>query len=351
MVKWTRAGLVMALAVILTFVVAACGDKKADSKDQASGASSQTTEGAAASDASSKPSGEKVKVNIAINGGLSPLIIAQAKGFYEEAFSKLNAEISWSKFPSGPPLLESLVAGRVDLSFLGDGATIAGISNKLPFEVIGLNSEGKSGARLLVPPTSSIQKLEDVKGKTIGLPKGTVANVYLIKVLAAAGLSISDVNIINLQMEDAQAAFESGKLDGWVAWDPYITQNVNTGKARVIETDTEVLSPTSLIAHTKFAEEHPELVVEFLKVYKQTVDYELAHEDEAAQIFSEQTKLPVDTVKQVLANSSPILSTYTQAALDAQQASSDILYENKFIKNQITFKDAVNDTFVTEALK
>jgi len=350
MVKWTRAGLTMVLAVILTFVVAACGDKKDNAKDQSSQVSSQTTEGAA-SDEASKPSGDKIKVNIAINGGLSPLIIAQAKGFYEEAFSKLNAEVVWSKFPSGPPLLESLVAGRVDLSFLGDGATIAGISNQLPFEIIGLSSEGKSGARLLVPPSSPIQKLEDVKGKTIGLPKGTVANVYLIKVLDAVGLSISDVNIINLQMEDAQAAFESGKLDGWVAWDPYITQNVNNGKARIVESDTVVLSPTSLIAHTKFAKEHPELVVEFLKVYKQTVDYELANGDESAQIFSEQTKMSVDTVKQVLANSSPILSAYTQAALDAQQASGDILLENQYIKNPITFKDAVNDTFVTEALK
>lgn len=349
MVKWTRAGLVMALAVILTFVVAACGEKKDGAKDQSAQASSQT-EGAA-SDESSKPSGDKIKVNIAINGGLSPLIIAQAKGFYEEAFSKLNAEVVWSKFPSGPPLLESLVAGRVDLSFLGDGATIAGLSNKLPFEIIGLNSEGKSSARLLVPPNSPIQKLEDVKGKTIGLPKGTVANVYLIKVLDAVGLSISDVNIINLQMDDAQAAFESGKLDGWVAWDPYITQNVNNGKARIVESDTVVLSPTSLIAHTKFAKAHPELVVEFLKVYKQTVDYQLANADESAQIFSEQTKMSVDTVKQVLANSSPILSAYTQDALDAQQASSDILLENKYIKNPITFKEAVNDTFVTEALK
>lgn len=351
MVKWRRASLVMALAAVLTFVITGCGNQaKEESKDQSGSAqaSSQTTD-TGASD--SQASGKKIKVNIAINGGLSSLIVAKEKGYYEEAFSKLNAEVEWSKFPSGPPLLEALVAGRVDLSFLGDGATIAGISNKLPFEIIGLSSEGKSSARLLVPPSSPIQKLEDVKGKTIGLPKGTVANVYLIKVLAAAGLSISDVNIINLQMEDAQAAFESGKLDGWVAWDPYITQNVNTGKARVIETNTEVLSPTSLIADTKFAKEHPELVVEFLKVYKKTIDFQLANGDEAAQIYSEQTKLPIETVKQVLANSSPILSPYTQGALDAQQASGDILYENKYIKTQITFKDAVNDSFVTEALK
>ncbi|WP_127532701.1 aliphatic sulfonate ABC transporter substrate-binding protein [Paenibacillus kobensis] len=352
MVRWKRAGLAIALTAILTLVLSACGDKEKGSGETAKAdapATAQTETAAGSSDPA--PSGDKVKVQIAINSTINPLTIARAKGLYEEAFSKLNAEVEWSKFPSGPPLLEALVAGRVDLSFLGDGAAIAGISNKLPFEVIGLSSEGKKTSSILVPQDSKIQTLADLKGKSIGLAKGTVANVYLIKVLPEAGLTIKDVNIINLQPDDAQAAFESGKLDAWVAWDPYVTQNITTGKARKIEVNTPVLSPGSLIASTAFAKKHPELVVEYLKVYKQAVDFQLANEEEAASIFAEQTKLPVDTIKQILGNTTPIVKPYTQTALDAMQASSDILYENKYIKNKFTFKDAVNDTFVTEALK
>jgi len=352
MVKWKRAGLAIALTAILTLVLSACGDKEKGGgetgKTDASAAAQTKTK---AGSPDTAPSGDKVKVQIAINSTINPLTIARAKGFYEEAFGKLNAEVEWSKFPSGPPLLEALVAGRVDLSFLGDGAAIAGVSNKLPFEIIGLSSEGKRSSSILVPQDSPIRTLADLKGKSIGLAKGTVANVYLIKVLPEAGLSISDVNIINLQPDDAQAAFESGKLDAWVAWDPYVTQNLNKGTARTIDVQTQVLSPGSIIASTAFAKKHPELVVEYLKVYKQAVDFQLANEEETAGILAEQTKLPVKTIKQILANTSPILSPYTQSSLDAMQASSDILYENKYIKHPIAFKDAVNDTFVTEALK
>ena len=66
---------------------------------------------------------EPIKVNIAINGGIGPLVIAKEKGWFEEEFKSLNAEVAWSEFTSGPPLLESLASNRVDLSSLGDGAS------------------------------------------------------------------------------------------------------------------------------------------------------------------------------------------------------------------------------------
>ncbi|MDO7486133.1 hypothetical protein Q5O89_10360 [Peribacillus frigoritolerans] len=58
-----------------------------------------------------------LKVHIALNGKMGPLVIAKEKGLFNEEFSKLDAQIVWSEFPSGPPLLESLASNRVDLSF------------------------------------------------------------------------------------------------------------------------------------------------------------------------------------------------------------------------------------------
>ncbi|GAB6991122.1 aliphatic sulfonate ABC transporter substrate-binding protein [Paenibacillus pini] len=327
------------LAAVILLIVG-CSNQGNDSK-------SNTASGGDKAAASGAP----VKVNIAINGKISPLSIAKEKGWFEEEFKKQNAEVKWSEFPSGPPLLEALSAGRVDLSFLGDGAVISGIANHLPFEVISLISEGKGSVSILVPPNSPIQKIEDLKGKTVGATKGTVGHVYLIKVLKSRGLTLADVNVINLQPDDGQAAFDSGKLDAWVVWDPYATINVAAKKARVLPIDHPILAPNSMIAHTEFAKEHPELVITYLRVFKKATDWETAHLDESAQIFSEKTKVPVDTIKTIVGKNKPILSPYTQDALDEQQLTSEVLLENGFIKNKITFKDAVNDTFIKEALK
>ncbi|MFB9326918.1 aliphatic sulfonate ABC transporter substrate-binding protein [Paenibacillus aurantiacus] len=347
-----------AIMLVFVLVLTGCGssNKAADAggssnAQAASGDAEKKEADDQATEAAAKPSGEKVKVNIAINGGLNPLIIAQEKGWLDEAFGKLNAEIAWSKFTSGPPLLESLVAGRVDLSFLGDGAAITGVSNKLPFRVVGLITEGERLNSVLVPADSAIAKVEDLKGKTVGLAKGTTSHVYLIKVLTAHGLKQEDVKLINLQFDDAQAAFEAGKLDAWVSIDPYVTMNVAQKKAKALDAGIAVQAPVSMIAHTEFAKDHPEIIVEYLKQYKQALDWQYANLDEAVAIYEKLTKIPAPILKQVLENSQTGLSAYTQKALDAQQASADILLENKFLKQPTTFKDAVDDSFVNEALK
>ena len=52
--------------------------------------------------ASSKRGEEKsIKVKIALNGKMNPLTIGQEKGWFEEEFAPLNAEIEWSEFKAG----------------------------------------------------------------------------------------------------------------------------------------------------------------------------------------------------------------------------------------------------------
>ncbi|MCM3784572.1 aliphatic sulfonate ABC transporter substrate-binding protein [Neobacillus mesonae] len=326
--------LLIGLAILLT----ACGSEK--------GASFASSTESASSSSSSDP----VKVNIAINGGISPLIIAQEKGWLDEAFKELNAEVEWSKFTSGPPLLEALVSGRVDLSLLGDGAAITGASNQLPFKIVGLTSDGRQLNNILVPYDSSISSIADLKGATIGVAKGTTSHVYLIKVLLANGLTQDDIKQINLQYDDGQAAFESGQLDAWISIDPYVTLNLEKKKAKLLEVDTEIYAPVSLIAHTDFAEKHPELVTLYLKLYKRSLDWQNENIDEAATLYEEYSKIPAPIIKIVLERSANQLSAYTPEALQAQELSSEILLAGEFLKKKPDFTSVIDNSFIEQAL-
>ncbi|WP_426445326.1 aliphatic sulfonate ABC transporter substrate-binding protein [Paenibacillus sp. S-38] len=339
---------VVPFVLALALVTGGCSNSKEGLQRGGQGTANPA---AGQAEAAGDPAGSPVRVNVAINGSLNPLLLAQEKGWLEEAFKKQHAEVVWSQFSGGPPLLESVVSGRVDLSFLGDGAAITGASNKLPFEVIGLLSEGRQLNSILVPAASGITSVGELKGKTIGVAKGTTSHVYLVKSLQASGLQQEDVKLISLSYEDAQAAFEAGKLDAWVTIDPFVTVNVQQKKAKALPVGLEIFAPVSMIAHTDFAKKHPELVVEYLKLFKQALDWQNANTEEAAQIYSKHTKLPPDILKTVLERSATRLSAYTPEALQAQQATADILLENRFLKKPVTFKEAVNDTFVQQALK
>lgn len=330
------------LVTVLMLVLTACSNKSG-----ASPSVSGTGEVAATGSRSSK---DTVTVHIAINGGIGPLVIAQEKGWVEEAFENLNAKVEWSKFTSGPPLLEALVSNRVDLGSLGDGATITGVANQLPFEIIALLGDGKDLNTLIVPVDSAISSVADLKGKTIGVAKGTTSHVYLIKILQAYGLTQDDVKQINLQFDDGQAAFESGRLDAWISLDPYVTLNVEQKKAKIIEVKDEIYAPLSMIARTDFAKEHPELVSQYLKVYKKALDWQHDHLDEAVAIYEKYSKIPAPIIKIVLERSANTFSAYTSEALEAQAASSEILLSNGFLRKEPDFTKAINNTFIEKII-
>lgn len=331
------------LVTILLMVLSACSNEN--------GASTSVSGFGEAPAAGSNSSKDTVTVHIAINGGIGPLLIAQEKGWVEEAFEELAAKVEWSKFTSGPPLLEALVSNRVDLGSLGDGATITGVANQLPFEIIALLGDGKDLNTLIVPTNSKISSVADLEGKTIGVAKGTTNHVYLIKILEANGLTQDDVKQINLQFDDAQAAFESGRLDAWVTLDPYVTLNVHQKKAKIVEVKEEIYAPLSMIARTDFAKNHPELVVEYLKVYKKALDWQHDHLDEAVAIYEKYSKIPAQINKIVLERSANTISAYTPEALQAQEASSEILLNNAFLKKKPDFTKVINNTFVDELIK
>jgi sulfonate transport system substrate-binding protein len=334
-----------AIFIVMAMIVAGCSDNAGVNSGNKEGSDKEKTGNSAEKQA-------LIKVNVAINGGINPLSIVKDKGWLDEAFQELGAEVAWSEFPSGPPLLEALAADRVDLSFLGDGATISGAAAGLPFEIIALISEGQKANAILVPTDSAIQSVEDLKGKKVGLAKGTTAHVYLTKVLINHGLNIEDVDIINLQPDDGAAAFAGGQLDAWVIWDPNITVQTSSKQGRTIAWDNEnVLAPGSMIGRTGFLKEHPELTVAYLQVYKKAADWMQANKEEAATFFAAQKKIPEAVVSSILVNSSATLQAYDEKALEAQQLSADLLLKSGFLKKELDFKTAVNNEYVNEAIK
>ncbi|GAA0850311.1 NrtA/SsuA/CpmA family ABC transporter substrate-binding protein [Paenibacillus glucanolyticus] len=301
------------------------------------------------SKASEAGEGEKepIVVQLAINGGTNLFTVIKEKGWLEESFKAHHATVKWSEFQSGPPLLESLAADRVDISLLGDGAALQGQSAGLPFVNIGLISNGARLNAILVPANSPVQRVEDLKGRRIALAKGTTSHVYLLKVLAKYGLSEQDLEIVNLQFTDALPAFTTGKVDAWVAIDPFTTQLTRQKTAAIVAGPEQgILAPVALIARTGFAKEHPELVTEFLRVYKEAIVWQNEHLDEMAQMFADEKKIPVEILKEVFSNQNAELTPITRDAIATQQASVEILEASGFLKQPIQYEKYVDNSYI-----
>lgn len=308
---------------------------------------------AACSEETSGEEQELKEINIGIQQSLSPLWIAREKGWFEEAFEKEGIKVKWTEFQSGPPQFEGLAAGKLDFSQVGNSPVIGGQAADVPFKEIALSQDGLKANAILVKKGSPIQSIEDLKGKKVAVAKGSSGFDFLHKALKEAGVSPDDVEIIQLQPDEAMPAFENGAVDAWSIWEPFVS-------LQTIQNDAEILangetlhlySPGFTLARSGFAEEHPEEVERFLDVYNKTVDWQKANKEEAISIYSEIKELDKDVVESVLNNTEPLNEPITEEIIKAQQETADFQYDLGVIDKEIDVSEVVDNQFIEKVKK
>jgi len=330
--------LLLALALLLT----ACG------KTQTSAAPKQSQSSAAPAAAK-----EKVVVNIGIQGSTGILPYARDKGIFEEAFSKVGAEVKWHEFASGPPHFEAIASGRLDFGSTGGTPVVSAQTGGVDFKAIAVTGDGKRNNAIVLPKDSPITDIKQLKGKKIAVAKGSSAYNFLYMVLDRAGLTDKDVQIIHLQPDEARPALDTGAVDAWSTWEPYVTTAAVQVQAKILVTgdDLNIFAPAFLIARTGFTTDHPDLTVLFLKTYEEVRRYYVSHLDEVTDELVKTKKLEREIISRVLKNSDPLLSPITPQFATAHQEQSDFLYSVGAIKKKLDTSQVLESKFVEQALK
>ncbi|MCM3601115.1 aliphatic sulfonate ABC transporter substrate-binding protein [Robertmurraya korlensis] len=296
---------------------------------------------------------EEIVVNIGVQGKIGILSYAQTHQYFEKAFEKEGVKVVWNEFASGPPHFEALASGRLDFGSVGGTPVIAGQSGNVDFKAIGVLSDGKKGNSIVIPKGSSIKELKDLKGKKIGVAKGSSAYNFLYMALDRAGLTDKDIEVIQLQPDEARPALDNGSIDAWSVWEPYVTTALFQTGAKVLVSgeDLNINAPSFLIARTKFTKDHPELTVLFLKTYEQVRRDYVQNLDQVAKDLAEAQKVDVKIIETVLKKSEPILSPTTDEFAKAHQEQADFLYSVGGIDRKLDTSKVIENKFVEEALK
>ncbi|WP_026678258.1 aliphatic sulfonate ABC transporter substrate-binding protein [Fictibacillus gelatini] len=292
-------------------------------------------------------------INIGIQQSIGPLLLAKEKGWFEKEFKKEGIEVKWTEFQSGPPHFEAIASDRLDCGQVGNSPVIAAQSAGIPFKEIANTSNGLKGNAILVQKESGIKDLKDLKGRKIAVAKGSSGFNLLYRALSKAGLKPDDVKIIQLQPDEAQPAFETGAVDAWSIWEPFISLET-IGKGARILTDGQLLnvySPGFTVVRTKFAEQHPEQVIRFLKVYEKARLWEEKHQSEAVSLYAKVKKVDQKIIKQVIKNNKALNIPISDGIVKAQQKTADFQYSLDAIKKKINTNEVVDNSYIKKALK
>ncbi|MGW4036525.1 ABC transporter substrate-binding protein [Streptomyces sp. NPDC004778] len=288
--------------------------------------------------------------------GSLTLNVGDQKGGYEAILrasgelDDLDYRIKWSTFTSGPPLLEAVSAGAVDIGGVGNTPPVFAAGADSNITVVGATHGSPAGEVIVVPGDSPLKKPAQLKGKSIAVAQGSSAHFQLVASLKKAGLGIEDVELNYLQPADALAAFSRGKVDAWAIWDPYTSQVLRTADARVLTTGEgvvnglgfQVASPASL-KNPKKSRAIGDLLVRLERAQKWVFE----HPEEWAKVWAKETGLPydvaLDAVKRSYGTRVPV--AIDAAAIASEQEIADTFAELKLIPRRFDFEDYVDTRF------
>ncbi|EHH03802.1 sulfonate ABC transporter substrate-binding protein [Agrobacterium radiobacter] len=269
-------------------------------------------------------------------------VIARQQGVIEKALEAKGVKVSWVEFTAGPPLVEALNVGSINVGWTGDAPPIFGqAAGSAIVYVAALPSNGK-GEAIFTKPESGIKSVADLKGRKVGVGKGTSAHNLLVAALEKNGLKFSDIEVVYLSPADAAAAFASDKIEAWAVWDPFYAIAETRYKPVTLARTSDVLAvSTYFLANREYAKSHADTINTTIDALGEAAKWSAANRDKVAAALHEVTGVPLEA-QTLAANRSEFgITKIDDKIVASQQETADRFYRLGLIPKQISIKDAV----------
>ncbi len=166
-----------------------------------------------------KYTGPVEKITLAAYAGETGALVyvAEDQGFFE----KNGLEVTIKDYASGQAAADALIDGEADIATSADFVFVSNSFDHADLRVFGTVATAEV-IELVARKDKGITTPTDLKGKKIGVTKKSSAESDLGKFLLYNGLSIDDVELVDLKPSGIVKAVINGDIDAGVTWDPNV---------------------------------------------------------------------------------------------------------------------------------
>lgn len=298
-----------------------------------------------------------LKLGMNLWAGFMPWKVAQDKGFLTT--DGLNAELNW--LPVLSDQLAAFNAEKVDVAGMTMSDFLNGIAAGLKTKVIAVTDVSLGADAIVVSPT--INSIQEISGKSASIEVGTIGHMLFLKALEQGGVPDNQVQIVNQTADAAIAALIAGKTEVVYAYEPFVSQAVQSGKGKVIFSSNDVpgLVPDLLVVHEKVLTQQPASLQKLLDVWYKTLDYRKANLNQVLPIEAKQAGVSVADYQTLLKGFKWLTpqeclkalepGTTAESAIYASDIVADFMLKQKLISSKPdSFANLIDPQFIKQYL-
>lgn len=224
-------------------------------------------------------------------------VIGIARGDFQKKLGD-KIQIDPKVFNAGPSAMEAILAGSLDLTYIGPNPAINGYIKSKGQALRIVAGAASGGAALVVRSDAGISSLKDFAGKRVASPQlGNTQDVALRAWLQQNGFSPKEkggsIDIRPVKNPDQLTLFLKKDLDAAWAVEPWVSRLMAEGNGRLF-LDERSLWPngrfvtSNVVATTSLLRRHPDLVEKLLEVHVELTQWIHGNPEEAKTLFNAQ---------------------------------------------------------------
>lgn len=238
-------------------------------------------------------------IQMTIGTGVDPAFSQFYVAKEARIFARNGLEVTIKTAASGSAMIPFLIGNQIQAAY---GSDVAGVVNFNVDDDIVAVADGTLLLRWLSVVGVNARSLDDLKGKRIGITRGTSGEVFWQAIVKKYNLNPADYTMVNNEAPEEIAALMRSNIDAFVGWEPWPSRAVRTVKdARVIIDDNDLVNNRNYVFMSrKWITGNPDAARRFMQSMVEATDFINDRRDEAAPMVAKSLKMPLDLVTELM---------------------------------------------------
>lgn len=277
----------------------------------------------------------KMTIATGVDPAFSQFYVAKEAGIFE----KNGLDVSINTGPSGSAMVPFLINNQVHAAY---GSDLAGVINHGVDNNIVAVADGTYLLKWLSVVGRNVDTLEGLKGKKLGIAKGTGSEIFWSRVLEKRNLNAADYKIVDVEAPEMLAAIERGDIDGFAVWEPWPTRTLMSVKGtKVLQTAEGIYNNINFVYMNRgWIEANRDTAERFMLSLVQANDLIGADRPAAAKMVAKFLKMPLELATELMPKVEFDM-TWSDRAVQTVKVAEDTLAAQKKLKAPLDYNKYV----------